>query len=154
MKSLEKIIINHKKLVISDKDLIVAIRFNKWANLNRLIQHHKKIVHRVTVYTEENSPLISPNPEDLFVGLEFNEKFKEILKRIHSIVGDRDFNIFVRFYLYRDKQADIAKDFDISRSAVSMVVLRVNNKIRRYISKHPDFGQDFKEYLLYRIDCQ
>ena len=143
MNRLEKLYSDFSENKISVVQLEAGLKFLDWREQNRQYQYQKKLKE-----TSFETCSQSVNPEELMIDYDNTVCLEQLIGTLKTLVSPRDFKIYTRFFVYNDKQIDIASDYGISRSAVSMIVLRVNGKIRKFLNNNPDFSAVFKEFLL------
>lgn len=86
------------------------------------------VVWKHTVYSldEENAPVCSDqrqkSPEEYVAS-------KEQIELLMRLLGQKDTYVFLRYCIYGDTAASIAKDYQISEQALRMRVSRIKKKI-------------------------
>lgn len=155
MKNIEKAIKGYHSDQVSINDLQTFLSFKEWDTLNKQNHYNSKLINRIitkeSIAKGYTSPT-APNPEDILINQESTDGFNELLDVFQKFCSKRDFEIYKGFFVYGEKQAKLAEEYSLSRSAISMIILRVNTKIRKYFSRHPEQAQLFKDFLLQEVN--
>ena len=100
-------------------------------------QHAQKRGGQVPLVLGELSECISDHGGDISESVAISDA----LSRFLWALPDRTRNIFVRRYFYMSAIAEIAKDFGMKESAVTMLLLRTRRKLEQFLKKE-GFGDD------------
>lgn len=96
-------------------------------------QHAKKRGGQVPLVLDELSECISDHDGGMDMGE--SVALSDALNRFIWALPQQTRNIFVRRYFYMSPIADIAKDFQMRESAVSMHLLRTRKKLEQFLRK-------------------
>ena len=96
-------------------------------------QHTQKRGGQVTLVLDELSECIPDNAPD--ADIEDSVALSDALNRFIRSLPQRTRNIFVRRYFYMSTAAEIAKDFSLKESNVTMHLLRTRKKLAQFLKK-------------------
>lgn len=85
----------------------------------------------LTAVLDELSECVSGDDEDLDQTIALKEALNSFLRSLPPMLR----NIFVRRYWYTSSVAEIAREYAMKESAVSMVLLRTRKKLRTHLEK-------------------
>ena len=102
--------------------------------LNRYeAQHTQKRGGQVSLVLDELSECIPDNAGGADIGE--NVALSDVLNRFIWALPQRTRNIFVRRYFYMSTTAEIAIDFSMKESNVTMLLLRTRKKLEQFLKK-------------------
>lgn len=96
-------------------------------------QHTEKRGGQVPLVLDELSECIPDNDSGVDIGE--SVALSDALNRFMWALPQRTRNIFVRRYFYMSAVAEIAKDFQMKESSVTMHLLRTRKKLERFLKK-------------------
>lgn len=96
-------------------------------------QHAKKRGGQVGNVLDELSECIPDNDSGADIG--DSVALTDALNRFMWLLPERSRNIFVRRYFYMSSVAEIAKDFSMKESNVTMHLLRTRKKLEQFLKK-------------------
>ena len=91
-------------------------------------------------FRREKTPCVDISELEIFNDISVEEKaeLSEMLRCIDeklSELGEKEREIFVRFYFYGEKTSEIAQGMDISESTVRSVLSRTRNKLKDHLTE-------------------
>ena len=96
-------------------------------------QHAQRRGGQVSLVLDELSECISDNDNGADIGE--SVALSDALNRFMWALPQRTRNIFVRRYFYMSSVAEIAKDFSMKESNVTMHLLRTRKKLEQFLKK-------------------
>ena len=94
-------------------------------------QHSKKRGGQVPLVLDELAECVADNRADIGGSIELSEALSRFLKALPR----RTRSVFVRRYFYVSTVAEIAGDFRMKESNVSMLLLRTRRKLEQFLKK-------------------
>lgn len=94
-------------------------------------RHSQKRGGQVPLVLDELSECIADNGTDIGESVELSDALSRFLRSLPQ----RTRNIFVRRYFYMSGIAEIAKDFSMKESNVTMHLLRTRKKLEQFLKK-------------------
>ena len=148
MTRLDKLINSYNRGESSLGDIEAFLRFDVWSEENVQRKAQNRVLGALTNQPfREDEVANVKNPEDTYIEGETGECLSDFFKFLRPLLSERDYNIFVDYYVYHIRQKALAEQHDMKRSAVSMVLVRANQRIKEIVIDRPEFGKELKAYL-------